>query len=132
MGRGSVEITMTAVERPIATFKDLRVWSEGVELVKEIYALCEGLPKAELFGLVSQMKRAAVSVPSNIAEGHSRNHRAEYRQMTYVAIGSLAELETQLLIARELQLLSPQDVLPVSERIGRLRAMLITLGRKLS
>lgn len=78
------------------------------------------------------MKRAALSVPSNISEGHSRNHRAEYRQCIYIAIGSLAELETQLFIIKELSLLGKEDVAPVFARIDRLRAMLITLGRKLA
>lgn len=88
--------------KTITSFRDLRVWQEGIELVKEIYHLCARLPKDELFALANQMKRAAVSVPSNIAEGHSRKHRAEYRQFVYIAIGSLAELETQLAITREL------------------------------
>ncbi len=131
-GRGDFNKPTILVNRTIASFKDLRVWTEGVELVKEIYALCGQLPKEELYGLASQMKRAAVSVPSNIAEGHSRNHRAEYRQSTYIAIGSLAELETQLFIARELHLFRDDQIHPVLERVDRLRAMLITLGRKLS
>ena len=118
--------------RSIASFKDLRVWQEAIELVKEVYNLCARLPKDELYALASQMKRAALSVASNIAEGHSRNHRAEYRQGVYIAIGSLAELETQLHVAKELQLLDEESLTPTFTRIARLRAMLITLGRKLS
>ena len=62
----------TTAERPIANFKDLRVWEEGIELIKEVYALCDYLPKDELHSLTSQMKRAAVSVPANIVEGFRR------------------------------------------------------------
>ena len=119
-------------KKPIASFKDLRVWQEGITLVKDIYMLCKKLPQDELYALASQMKRAAISIPSNLAEGHSRNHRAEYRQSVYVAVGSLAELETQLCLAQELQLLGEENLVPIVARIGRLRAMLITLGRKLS
>ncbi|MBI3997048.1 MAG: four helix bundle protein [Candidatus Omnitrophica bacterium] len=115
----------------ITTFKDLRVWQEGIQLVKEIYALCVKLPKEELYGLASQMKRAAVSVPSNVAEGHARKHRAEYRQYVYIAIGSLAELETHVLIAKELNLSNGDELTPVLTRIDRLRGMLLTLGRRL-
>jgi len=118
--------------RTIASFRDLRVWQEGIELVKEIYHLCVRLPKDELFASANQMKRAAVSIPSNIAEGHSRKHRAEYRQSVYVALGSLAELDTQLAITRELQLLDEASLASAVARIDRLRAMLVTLGRKLS
>ncbi len=117
--------------RSITTFKDLRVWQEAVELVKEVYALCAKLPKEELYALASQMKRAALSIPSNIAEGHSRNHRAEYRQSIYIAIGSLAELETQLYLVKELGLLDEKGLAIVPSRIDRLRAMLVVLGRKL-
>ena len=125
-------MTVASKTRLIASFKDLRVWEEGVELVKAVYKFCEGLPKEELYILVSQMKRAALSIPSNIAEGHSRNHRAEYRQSIYVAIGSLAELETQFCVAKELKLSTSEEIAPLLSRIDRLRAMLITLGRKLS
>ena len=117
--------------REINSFKDLRVWQEAVELVRDVYALCATLPKEETYGLASQMKRAVISVPSNIAEGHSRNHRAEYRQSVFVSIGSLAEVETQLILARELTLVTGDELAPVFGRIDRLRAMLLTLGRKL-
>jgi len=79
----------------INTFRDLRVWQAAVELVVEVYRLTGVLPKQETYGLVSQMQRAAVSIPSNIAEGHSREHIKEYLHHLSVAQGSLAELETQ-------------------------------------
>ena len=124
---------MTAVgQRPIANFRDLRVWQESVELVKAIYAVSADFPREELYGLSSQMKRAAVSVASNIAEGHARSHRAEYRQSVFVAVGSLAELETQLHIAGELGLLSREVSTPVQSKIDHVRAMLLSLGKRLS
>src|SRR3989338_512425 len=107
----------TTTEREINSFKDLRVWQESIELVKEVYSLCAKLPREEVYGLASQVKRAAISVPSNIAEGHSRSHRAEYRQFVFVAIGSLAEVETQLLIARELDLVTGDDLAPALVRV---------------
>ncbi len=119
------------VREKIKSFKDLRVWEEGMKLVKEIYELCAKLPPGEIYGIASQMKRAAVSVPSNIAEGHSRRHRAEYRQSIYIAIGSLAELETQVQLVRNLGLATLTDTEPAINRMDRLRGMLITLARKL-
>ena len=79
-GKGKIKMEIVA-EKKIASFRDLKVWQVGIELTKQIYPLCSRLPKDEIYGLASQMKRAAVSVPSNIAEGHSRSHRAEYRQI---------------------------------------------------
>ena len=117
--------------RTIKNYKDLRVWQESMELAEEVYAMCGSLPRDETYGLAAQMKRATVSIPSNIAEGHSKRHRAEYRQSIYVAVGSLAELETQLHLAGRLRLLPDQRLAPVFARIDRLKAMLVTLGQKL-
>ena len=87
----------------IKTHKDLDVWKESMTLAKEVYRLTTNFPKEETFGLASQMRRAAVSIPSNIAEGAARNSTKEFIQSLYIALGSLAELETQLLLARELE-----------------------------
>lgn len=84
------------------TFKDLDAWKVGIELTTMIYALCRQLPEEEKYGLSSQMKRSAVSIPSNIAEGFRRNHRTEFKHFLAIALGSLAELETQVIIATEL------------------------------
>lgn len=125
---------MTETSGVIASFRDLRVWQEAMELAREVYALCRRLPKEEVYGLASQMKRAAMSVPSNIAEGHSRYHRAEYRQFVYVAIGSLAELETQVWLGVELGFFREDepDVVAALGRMDRLRGMLVTLGSRLA
>ncbi len=89
-------------------FRKLRIWQNGISIVKEIYLLSSELPKEEKYGLISQMNRAAVSVPSNIAEGCSRNSDIEYKRFLEIAIGSLFELETQLILLVELNL-SKQD-----------------------
>lgn len=84
------------------THKDLDVWKKAIELVASIYKTTSSFPKEELYGLTSQIRRAAVSIPSNIAEGAARNHDNEYRQFLYIALASGAELETQLIISRML------------------------------
>ncbi len=82
----------------LLSYKELNVWQKSIILVDEIYKLTRELPKEEMFGLVSQMRRAAISIPSNIAEGYRRNHTAEYRQFLAISFGSASELETQLII----------------------------------
>jgi len=84
------------------SFKDLIVWQKSFTLVKETYALSKDFPTAEIYGLVQQMRRAAVAIPSNISEGYGRQYNKEYRQFLSIAYGSLCELETQYLLAIEL------------------------------
>lgn len=86
----------------IKSFRDLNIWKDAIKLVKLIYEITKTFPNSEIYGLTSQIRRAAVSVPSNIAEGHIRRHTAEFRQFLFIALGSLAELETQVIIANEL------------------------------
>ena len=88
----------------VKTHKDLDVWKKSIELTKMIYEFTEELPKTEKYGLISQMRRAAVSVPSNIAEGAGRNSNAELRNFINIALGSLTELETQIILCKELSL----------------------------
>ena len=88
------------------TFRDLIAWRKGVELAKSVYHTTRTLPATERFGLMTQMRRAAVSVPSNIAEGNARESRKDYLHFLRIARGSLAELETQFVICQELQMLS--------------------------
>ena len=80
-------------------YKELRVWQRGMELVKAVYTVVRQLPREETYGLRSQMTRAAVSVPSNIAEGSSRTSEKEYRHFLEIALGSCFELDTQLIVA---------------------------------
>lgn len=92
----------------IKGYKDLLVWQNGISLVKLVYELCNDIPKEELFSLQSQLKRSVVSIPSNIAEGYGRNTKSSYIQFLRVARGSLYELETQLIIAFELEFISEE------------------------
>lgn len=102
----------------IRTHKDLDVWKNSITPAKELYRLTENFPKEETYGLASQMKRAAVSIPSNIAEGAARNSTKEFIQFLYIALGSLAELETQLLLARELEFI-PEKPLRITHHRHR-------------
>lgn len=86
----------------MATHKELTIWKDGIDLVTNIYRLTKAFPDEEKFGLISQMRRSAVSVPSNIAEGAARNSDKEYIHFLYISLGSLAELETQLIISMKL------------------------------
>lgn len=88
------------------SFKDLIVWQKAYELVIEIYKTTKKFPKDELYGLSQQVRRAAVSIPSNIAEGYGRQYNKEYKQFLFVAYGSLCELETQYLLAIDLKYIS--------------------------
>ncbi len=87
----------------INSFRDLRVWQAGMDLVEEVYRLSQRFPSSEIYGLTSQMRRSAVSIPSNIAEGHTREHSKEYLNHLSIAQASLAELQTQMEIASRLQ-----------------------------
>lgn len=102
------------------THKNLDVWNGAMDLAVEVYSITGRFPKEEMFGLASQIRRAAVSIPSNIAEGAARNSRKEYIQFLYVALGSVAELETQLLLARRLKFIVDTNVLGQVERVRQL------------
>ena len=104
-------------------FKNLLIWEQGILLVKEIYKIAQKLPSDEKFGLKSQITRAAVSIPSNIAEGSSRNSEVEFKRFLEIAIGSLFELETQLIIIKELELIKSQElkiIFELLEKEGRM------------
>ena len=91
------------------SFKDLIVWQKSYKLVLEIYTITKDFPKPETYGLPQQMRKAAVSIPSNIAEGYGRKHKAEYNQFLSIAYGSLLELETQFLLANDLKYVSKNE-----------------------
>ena len=93
----------------IRSYKDLVVWQKGIDLVEEVYRLTAQFPNYERYGLAGQMQRAAVSVPSNIAEGHERRHLSWCLQHLSIALASLAEVETQLEIARRLKYVAQND-----------------------
>jgi len=115
----------------IKTYRELKIWQLGIELVKKIYKLTEGFPKHELYGLSSQMRRSAVSIPSNIAEGFRRYYNNEYRQFLYVSLGSCAELETQITIAKELNYASEDTESELLEMLDHICRMISNLLKKL-
>jgi four helix bundle protein len=106
------------------SYKELIVWQKSVALVTKIYRATEAFPSTECFGLTSQMRRAAVSIPANIAEGYARKHRAEYLQLLRIAFGSGAELETHLIIAANLGFLKKTDIIETNELLGEVMRML--------
>jgi four helix bundle protein len=115
----------------IKNFQDLRIWQIGIEVVKDIYILTKKFPKEELYGLTSQMRRSAISIPSNIAEGFRRYHNKEYKQFLYIALGSCAELETQIIIANELDYINETNKTELIEKIKYICRMTIKLIQKL-
>ncbi len=116
----------------IKSYKDLVVWQKGITLVKLVYQLTRSFPADEKFGLISQMRRAAVSVPSNLAEGHARNTTAEFIQFISHAEGSLAELETQVIVAVELELCTSAQVQTLHVLIEEVQKMTNALRRSLA
>lgn len=116
----------------IQNYKDLIVWQKSRELVKNVYIIAEKLPKHEQFGLNAQIRRCAVSVPSNIAEGHSRNSIKEYIHFLYIAFGSLAELETQLILACDIGYFSETELNTIFQQIAEIQRMITGLRKSLS
>jgi len=113
------------------TFKDLKMWQKGIEIVKSIYTLTKKFPKEELYGLTSQMRRSSVSIPSNIAEGFKRSHNKEFKQFLHITLDSLAELETQLIIAKELGYIKDNELDYIGEKIDHEAKMVTSYLNKL-
>ena len=114
------------------SYKDLVVWQKGIALAKLVYSMTRTFPSEEKFGLIAQMRRAAVSVPSNIAEGQARHTTGEFIQFLSHAEGSVAELDTQLILWVELGFCRDADAAPSFQLIEELRRILNTLRRKLA
>ena len=119
----------------VRSFEDLEVWRLGMEVAEAVYAVSSGFPGSERFGLAAQIRRAAVSIPSNIAEGHARTSTRDFLRFLSIAAGSLAEVRTQLLLARRLGFI-PQDtstsLLARLDETGRtLRGLTRSLNAKL-
>ena len=109
--------------------KELDVWKASIELVLDVYNLTKSFPKEEIYGLTSQLRRAATSVPSNIAEGAARSSDKEFIQFLYIALGSLAEVETQMIIAEKLRYID--KLTEALNRIVAIKQMLLGLIRHL-
>ena len=114
------------------SFRELRVWQASMDLVEYVSRLTRSFPKAETYGLMSQIQRAAVSIPSNIAEGHTREHLKEYLHHLSMAQASLAEVETQLEIANRLRYITAEELQSVLESTSALGKQLYALRNSLS
>jgi four helix bundle protein len=101
----------------VKTHRDLDVWKEGIDLAISIYKVAEKFPKEEKYSLVDQVKRSAVSIPSNIAEGAARNSSKEFMQYLHIALGSAAELETQLIISEKLGFIDEKNIFAELEKV---------------
>jgi four helix bundle protein len=115
----------------LKSFKDLKVWQKSYSLCLEIYRITKEFPMDEKFGLTSQLRRASISIPSNIDEGYGRKTNPEYIYSLYIAQGSLCELETQIMIARDLNYIDEQCFSELGENITELVVMMRALIRSL-
>lgn len=113
------------------SYRELKVWQLGMKLTKSVYLLTRRFPKEELYGLTSQARRAAVSIPSNIAEGHARDSTKDFLRHLSIVQGSLAELETQLILAESLEYCTETELAPLMDICDEERMMLSGLQRKL-
>ncbi len=116
----------------IESYRDLEVWKKAIILVTEIYAISKDFPKEEMYSLTNQIRKAAVSIPSNIAEGWGRNKTKEYIQFLRIARGSLLEVETQLIIARNLGYTDSQTMKKISQKTETVNKMLNALINSLN
>jgi len=120
------------MSQKIKNFRDLDVWKLGKDIAVDVYKATKRFPKEEIYGLVGQVRRAGVSIPSNIAEGFNRVHNKEYRQFLFIALGSCAELETQLELSCDLEYVSPKVRDSLLEKIDHETRMLRNLIKKLT
>ncbi|MEW6093557.1 MAG: four helix bundle protein [Chloroflexota bacterium] len=118
---------MDETKTPARNYRELIVWQESIQLAKVIYKLTEKFPRTEIYALSDQIRRAAVSVPSNIAEGQARKAPGEFRRFLHISLGSLAEIDTQLVLAKEFGYLAAVDTLAVEAQIQNLRKKLYAL-----
>ncbi|MGY6553090.1 MAG: four helix bundle protein [Wenzhouxiangella sp.] len=116
----------------MASYRELLVWQKAMEMVEQVYHFVDVLPSDERFELSRQLRRAAVSVPSNVAEGHSRKSTREYLQFLSIALGSVAELETQLLLAVRLKMAKPEDTAQIEENLSEIGKMLRAIQSSIS
>ena len=115
----------------IKSFRDLIVWQKAMVLVTEIYGITKNFPKDEIYGLTSQIRRSAISVPSNIAEGYGRNSTLDYTRFLQIARGSLYELQTQLEIAANIDYLQSAQYEEITHAINEIERMLNSMIKKL-
>ena len=111
------------------SYRDLEVWKLSIDFVKKVYQVTHNFPASEKFGLINQIRRAAVSIPFNIAEGQGRNSTKEFKQFLAISLGSLAELETQLIIAKEIEYLTQNGLDALLSPLDRIRKMIKGLSK---
>ncbi|HBL14630.1 MAG TPA: four helix bundle protein [Cyanobacteria bacterium UBA11162] len=113
------------------SYREQFIWKRGIQLSIKCYQLTSHFPKSELYGLTSQIRRSSVSVPANIAEGYGRQYKAEYIQFLHIALGSLRELDTQLIIAREVGLAEPKTFTSVIAEVEEMQRIMVATLNKL-
>ena len=116
----------------IKDYRDLEIWKRGMDLVEAVYNLTLSMPKEEIYGLTAHLRKSAVSIPSNIAEGFARSYAREYRQFLFIALGSCAELNTQIMIAARLKFLNLEKATLISREIDVVSKMIMALIKKLN
>ena len=112
-------------------FKELKIWQDSIDIVEDIYRETGNFPKAEQYGLVSQMRRSSVSVPSNIAEGSGRNTDKDFGRFLSISLSSSFELETQLIIANRLGYISENDSIHILDNLSKLQKMIFVFRKKI-
>jgi four helix bundle protein len=118
--------------RRVKDFHELKVWQKAHQLTLAVYQITAPFPREELYGLTSQLRRSAASIPANLAEGCGRNGDAEFARFCSIALGSASELEYHLLLARDLKLIQPRDYEELAARVTELKRMLTALFQKLN
>ncbi len=115
----------------VKDFRDLKIWNGGIDLVEKIYKITKSFPQEELYCLTSQLRRASISVPSNIAEGFARHSSKEYKQFLYISLGSCAEITTQIIVALKLGYLRERESKQLQQEIDTLSKMTMSLIKKI-
>lgn len=123
---------MNNIKTPAKNYRELIVWQDAIKIAKTVYKLTEKFPKHENYALADQIRRAAVSVPSNIAEGQARKAPGDFRRFLHIALGSLAEVDTQIVLALEFGYINKEDVDMMDEHIQSLRKKLYALINSLT
>ena len=115
----------------IRSYKDLEIWRKAIQLIRKVYIITKTFPKEETYGLMNQMRRAAISIASNIAEGKTRQTKNEYIQFLYIALGSISELETQVIISKELNYIDERNEKELYENTDHISRMARNLIKSL-
>jgi four helix bundle protein len=129
-GKESVKMSLQRPDK-IRSFRDLEIWQRGIILTETVYESTRAFPNEELYGLVSQLRRTAVSIPSNIAEGFAMRHNKEYKQFLRISLGSCAELTTQVIIAYKLRFIADKAADAMVNEIEEISRMIMSLIKKL-